>query len=218
MLQDISKRERKCQIEETTDIPTHVELYKIIQELARKQIKMEEQIKKLQTKQRKINIIEWLNKNKIPEIGYDEWMKNITMNHSIVEYLFENTIMDTIDNIFNLHLNSQKVNPLICVNQKANIIYIYENEEIKWKKMTMEEFVILLKTIDRKLFRMMCDWQKENMQKLNNDDYLEIKFNNAMIKLTGVNYNLESSIVSKIRTNLYNKKKYDLSIIENEYE
>jgi len=218
MLQDISKRERKCQIEETTDIPTHVELYKIIQELARKQIKMEEQIKKLQTKQRKINIIEWLNKNKIPEIGYDEWMKNITMNHSIVEYLFENTIMDTIDNIFNLHLNSQKVNPLICVNQKANIIYIYENEEIKWKKMTIEEFVILLKTIDRKLFRMMCDWQKENMQKLNNDDYLEIKFNKAMIKLTGVNYNLESSIVSKIRTNLYNKKKYDLSIIENEYE
>jgi len=226
MLQNISKREKKCQEEETTDIPTHLELYKIIQELAHKQVKLEEQIKKLQTKQRKINIIEWLNKNKVPEISFQEWMNNISMNNEFIEYLFENSIVDTINHILyteifkdNTYLqNTQTQPPIFSAVQKANMLYMYHDSEKKWQKMSLEEFVILLKTIDKKLFKAMCDWQKENMTKMQKDDYLEIKFNKGMIKLTGVSYNSESQIVSKIRTSMYNKIKEDMCIVEMEFE
>jgi hypothetical protein len=219
ILQDISKRDKKINAEETTNIPTNLELYKIILELSSKQEKLENQIKKLQTNQKKMDVIDWLNKNITPEKSYYEWIEQINIDNYVIDFLFEKSLADTLSFVINKHLYSSiSLNPLFGFKQKTNMLYKYNNHEIKWTKLNQEDFIFLLKNIEKILFNSMCLWQKENIVLLQNDNYLEIKFNNAMIKLTSACYDSESSLLSKVRTNLYNKIKYELSLCEMIFE
>ena len=223
ILQDISKREEKCQNEETTNIPSQIELYKIIQELAFKQVKLEEQIKKLQTKKQKIKVVDWLNKNRTPSISFNDWIKEITIDNSIIEMIFNDNIVQTINTILmnKIKSTSENKSPVYGFIQKSNLLYIYvpETDDSKcWKKITPDEFVDLLKCIDRKLLLAMFAWQKENSKKLSKDDKLDTMFSKAMIKISSTSYDINSIQVSKIRTNLYNNIKYDLTNVEMEYE
>jgi len=219
ILQDISKREKSILTEESTNIPTNLELYKVILELCSKQEKLENQIKKLQNTQKKINVIDWLNKNIVPEISYYEWIKHINIDNFVIDFLFEKSITDTLSFIINKHLYSSiSLNPLFGFIQKTNLLYKYENHEMKWVKLTQEDFIYLLKNIEKILFKSMCTWQKENICLLQKDEYLETKFNNAMIKITSAIYDSESLVLTKVRTNLYNKIKYELSLCEMIFE
>ena len=123
--QNRSKREKEIINEETNDIPTYIELVKIVQELALKNEKLQEKMEKVEKwieyKKKKINIVDWLNNNRIPNKSFDEWIININVDITDIEYLMENTIFQTIHKVWDKEFNSEDILPISCFAQKQNI-------------------------------------------------------------------------------------------------
>ena len=228
------KREEKCIEEESTSIPSNKQLFNIIQELAYeyKNIKNEliELKKWVETKKKKINIIEWLTnkKNSLPQQSFEEWYKIIKVDETDIEILMNENMLQTINNIIHKNLKeySELSSPLIAFNQKINNIYIYSSRlksSTEWIKMTQEDFIIFLKKIHSKILGALCDWYSKNKEQVKKNEKLGDTYNNAMLKLMSVEFineksNTSSSIASKIRTNLYNSIKNNLDNVEIEFE
>jgi tRNA(Ser,Leu) C12 N-acetylase TAN1 len=90
-----SKNSVTIENEEDNDIPSQKKIYQILLELGSKFNKLEEKVDELNKwvvkKKKKINVIEWLNTNVIPEIKFDNLIEKIVINQDDVKYLFENT-------------------------------------------------------------------------------------------------------------------------------
>ena len=94
-----SKREKRCEKEESSDIPTTQQLYGIIQELALKYKILEEKMEGMQKwvdkKKKKLNVIQWLNTKTIPSIAYANWMEQLFAIEEHVEILIEQSMAQT---------------------------------------------------------------------------------------------------------------------------
>lgn len=217
-----TKREKICDKEETTDIPTTKQLYNIIQELAVKYSKMETKMEEMQKwvdkKKKKINVIEWLNANIIPQMTFTEWTKSFIINEEHIQILIEQNMIATVALIFDKNLQNLQIvpYPIQCFVQKPNLFYIYE-EDRKWVQYTATDFIILFRKIHSKILSALIDWYNKNLVKINNSDKMSEVYNKTLIKLMSANFTIEYT--SKIRINLYNYLKKDMkTIMEYEFE
>ena len=239
-----SKREKLIESEEAQDIPTYHELVKIINELSRKYVKMEEKIEKLQraayTKEKKIDILNWLNSNNItPDFDFMNWVdNNFIISRRHLECLMEDNIFKTVQSIFEDAFSDENFNyPIKCFSQKVGVFYIYEEEcdsnetTFIWKKMELKHMIILLGKIQKNLISYLLSWKNEKQDKLgvhhdededehddNNNNYTKIleKFNKVSLKLMNISFKQDTTL-SKMQTNLYNYLKkefvqFDISI------
>lgn len=226
-----SKREKKCKGQELSDIPTHTQLFLIVQELALKnqilETKMIEMQKWVENKKKKLNVILWLNTNITPSITYTEWANGLNVTQDDLQYLIEQNITDTIAGIIRKNLLPQegKSHPLFCFVQKSNVFYIYDNisseqeKEQEWVLLTTEIFIKLLNKIHFKMVRELCIWRDKNREAIREVDSVGLLFCKTNTKLMGVNFAPESLLVSKVRTSIYNYAKTDLkNMIEYEFE
>ena len=218
-----SKRELEIEVEESSDIPTYNQLVQIVQEMSLKIIKMEEKIEKMQKyitiKNRKTNILLWLNKNLIANIGFLEWVHSylfVKAEHFENLMKNDNTIYNILQYILQDNLSEQKdfIYPLVCLSQKNGVFYICdkkENGDMEWQQMTLNDMVLILKLVQNKMIREITIWKEENNKKFDDDAKLAISFNKAVIKLMDINLSQES-IINKIKNGLYNCLKKDLNI------
>lgn len=226
-----TKREKKCEEEESTDIPTTKQLYNIIQELAIKYQAMEQKMNDMQkwveTKKRKLNVIQWLNTNILIEpatsIFIQNWIQTIQVNEEHIEILIEGNMFQTLSSILKDHLKkdkrASKTTPLYCLTQKANLFYCYNDENKKWSHFASEEFIVMLKRIHAKIVKALCEWHDKNISRINGSDKMEILYNQTMIKVMSANFTHDAQIVSKIRNDLYQQLKTDMkNVIEYEFE
>ena len=91
--------------EDEIEVPSQRKLYLMLLEFADKFNNLEEkvnEINKLVIKdKKKINIIKWLNDNMRPQINFNQLFERIIINDTDdVDYLFENSFIDTLNNIF----------------------------------------------------------------------------------------------------------------------
>jgi hypothetical protein len=227
-----SKRERKIDLEEVEDIPSHYQLAKIVQELTLNKIKMEEKMKKMEekianltnSKKRKLNIVLWLNTNIVPTIGFLEWVNtSLTVKPTHFEILMENTIFYTIHKIFeeNLLENTDFIYPITCFLQKNGIFYICEKQSDgspEWRKLIVDDMILILNTIQKNLIKELTKWKLKNQNKFDDDSKLSILFNKSVIKLMNVPFSQDHNL-SRIKNSLYNYLKKDLkSVVEFDLE
>ena len=227
-----SKRERKIDLEEVEDIPSHYQLAKIVQELILNKIKMEEKMKKMEekianltnSKKRKLNIVLWLNTNIVPAIGFLEWVNtSLIVKPKHFEILMENTIFYTIHQIFeeNLLENTDFIYPITCFSQKNGIFYICEKQfdgSLEWKKLILDDMILILNTIKKNLIKELTKWKLKNQHKFDDDNKLSILFNKSVIKLMNIKFS-QTNNLSRIKNGLYNYLKKDLkSVIEFDFE
>jgi hypothetical protein len=213
-----SAREKKCEEEETSNIPSTRQLYSIIQELAFKYQIMEQKMNDMQKwvekKKKKINVIQWLNANCEPAINIQNWIQTIQVTEEHIETLIEHNMTKTISAIINKKLSivqdSTYIHPLYCLTQKANLFYCYNSEEEKWQQFSTDDFIIMLKKIHRKILTALCEWHDKNIDRINSNDKMQILYNKTMIKLMSANFTQDSQILSKIRGELYQRLKIDL--------
>ena len=219
--------EKQCEEEETTSVPSVKHLYTIIQELAIKYQNLEEKMNNVQkwveTKKRKLNVIQWLNANREPNIDLQTWIKSIQVNEEHIEILIEHNMIKTINDIFKKKISSAKdsayIHPIFGLTQKENLLYCYNSFEEKWIKLSTDELIIILKNIHRKILIALCEWRDKNSDRINSSDKMEILYNKTMIKLMSVNFTQDSQILSKARSELYNNVKTDLKhLVEYEFE
>jgi hypothetical protein len=220
-------REKICEEEESSNLPSTKQLYKIIQELATKYKNMEEKMNDMQKwvdkKKRKIKVIQWLNVNIKPNVSIQTWMQNLQATEEDVEILIEQNMTKTISSILNKKLKDDQdkkcVNPLYCVSQKTNLFYCYISDEEKWKQFSTDEFINMLKRIHSKILNALCEWYDKNIDRINQSDKMQLLYNKTMIKLMSANFTQDAQILSKIRSELYQHLKVDLTnVIECEFE
>jgi len=229
------KREEKCEEEETTSIPTLSTLYNIVQELALENKKMREEISELHkhlTKgMKKVNILEWLNtdiqnQQSIPTKTFKEFMKTIQVTQNAVHILMNDTALQTILHIVqeNFQSNSSLEVPIKAFSQKNNSIYIYNtnntppSSSTTWKKLQSEEFILLLKHIHSKILSQLCEWYNKNKTEILRGEKLSDIYDKTLHKLMSVDFETSPTLVSKIRTYLYNLIKIDLKSVEYNFE
>jgi hypothetical protein len=222
-----SQRERQIEYEEYTDVPTHFELVKIVQELTFKLTKMEESVAQMQSivnkKKHKLNVIVWLNTNIIPYVGFVEWINTyfvVTTEHIKTLMDSSNTIYYTIQQIFedNLSNNNDIIHPICCYTQKNNVIYICdktENDTLEWRQLQINDFKLLLKILYNNLIKEISIWKTQNENEDN--DKISILFNKGIIKIMNISFT-QDNVMNKIKAGLYNYLKTDLKLIEFEFE
>lgn len=222
-----SKREKQIDFEESTDIPSHSQLVKIVQELTLKMMKMEEKMEEMQKwvekKKRKLNIVSWLNSSVTPTVGFLEWVKTcLIIKQEHFENLMENTLFHTIQFIFedNLCDKDDFVYPIACFLQKNGVFYICEKKEDgtpEWRELVLSDMVLILKQIQNGMFRELTKWKVENKQKFDENDKISILFNKSVIKLTEISFSQDHKL-SRIKNSLFNYLKMDLKSVEFEFE
>ena len=209
-----TKREKICDEEENTDIPSRAQLYQIIQELAAKydslNEKMQEMQKWVQTKKKKLDIIQWLNTNKPVtnvSLSFQIWTKKIQVQETHIQLLMEENIVQTINTILRDNLLNEK--PVAAFVQKNNIIYCQDETTCNWKQLESDEFILLIKQIHSKILRELCEWRNKNASEIASNDKMSELYNKTVIKLMGLNFSQDSTALSKIRVNLYNSLKIE---------
>jgi hypothetical protein len=238
-----SKRLKMCEEEETTNVPSVLQLYNIIQEMALKQQKMEEKMNEMQKwidkKKKKLNVVHWLNTQFTPLATFEIRVKSIAVIQEDISVLIEQNFVQTVVNILKRNLSPPKdglvKEPFACFSEKNSVFYIYkerseetreelsadkkdEKSENKWSKMTPDEFTYLLRVIHSKLLNAICTWRDINSERIKYNDKFAELYNKTVIKLMGVDFNQEATL-SKIRTPLYNYLKGDLkNMVEYDYE
>lgn len=220
----LNTSKNKNDIEDEDETPSQKKLYKILLELGNKFNKLEEKVNEMEKwivkKKKKINIIEWLNTNIIPEAIFGSLNEKITIDYDDVNYLFENTFIDTLNNIFSRTIYNIQENkyPIYAFSQKSNTFYYYENEELKWSEISKEILIKFLDKIFMKLLKKFSDWKKEHVNEINNDEKLSLLCDKTSIKMMSVDFKQES-IFGKIKSNMYSRMKTDLkALIEYEFE
>lgn len=238
-----SKRLKSCEEEETTNVPSTLQLYNIIQELAFKQQKMEEKMDEMQKwidkKKKKLNVIHWLNTQFAPPSNFEPRTRSLVVIQEDITVLIENSFAQTVSNILKRNLNPPKdglvKEPIVCFTEKSSVFYIYkpkqdqqkeqqkeqqqdQQKENEWTKMTPDEFVFILRVIHSKLLNALCRWRDINNERIKYNDKFADLYNKTVIKLMGADFNQESTL-SKIRAPLYNYLKGDLkNMVEYDYE
>ncbi len=218
-----TKNEIKVETEEAADIPNHLQLVKIVQELSLKLYKMEEKMEEMQQwvdkKKKQLNILE--NLNALPEKPihtFKQWLTNsITIMQTDVENLMVNSLNYTFNKIFEREINTEtNYNyPIKSFIEKQSMIYIYdldeEKGETKWKQMNSNDFILLLKTMQMNLISALSKWKTDNKGQFDESDKIAELFNKAIIKLMNLSFT-QDAMYSKIRSGLYNYLKINYSV------
>jgi hypothetical protein len=219
-----SKLELQVAVEEAPDKPTYDQLVKIVQELSIKYVKMEEKMGEMQQyidrKKKKVNVIGWLNAHVRPTTGYIEWANSIvSVEPSHFLYLLrpETTIFEMLHEVFAYNLEKcDFICPLTCFAQKNGVFYICEPEPngllCAWRELELEDFVLLLKQIQKKMIGELSDWRKENQKLFYDNDKIADQFNKAVIKLMNITF-VQDANMSKIKNSLYHYLRKDLDCL-----
>jgi hypothetical protein len=206
------------------DVPSQRKMYQMILELGKKLNGLDEKVDELNKwvikKKKNINVVEWLNNNIKPNIHFDLLSEKIIINKDDIQYLFQNSFADTLNNIFsrNIYNISETEYPIFAFVQKSSTFYIYENETIGWIEVPKETLVKFLNRVHIKLYRVYLEWKKENRNKIDADEKLSLLCDKTTCKMMDVDFRQES-ILSKIRSNMYSRMKTDMkALVEYDFE
>lgn len=195
------------------------ELYELISEIALRQTKVEEQVSTLtkwvNTKRKKLSIINWLNENAKANITYSEWKDKLQINKKHLETIFQYDYIEGISNIIkeNLLLQEEEILCFKAFDQKENALFVYTEEG--WILLSPENFESLLVLIDKLLMKEFVIWQDE-LKKTSKNDYFELFAENVQ-KVMGGHFTREQ-ILSRVKKNIFKHLKMNLrNIIQFEF-
>ena len=213
--------------EDEEDVPSNRKLYQILLELGNRFNKLEDRMDEINKwvikKKKKINVIEWLNLNMKPDIKFDNLTEKILINHDDINYLFENSFIETLNNLFSKSIynqinDSELVNPIFAFVQKTNIFYIYENREEGWMELSKEKLIKFLNKVHMKLFRIFSEYKRLHSDRLRNDESFSVLCDKTSVKMMNIDFRQET-VLGKIRSIMYSKMKTDMkALVEYEFE
>ena len=206
--------------------------------------KMEEMTKWTEIKKRKLNVIEWLNETNLSTISFNEWSSsNILITRKHLDIMFKHDYIHGCIEIIKDLLSSTDLNklPLKSFNQKENTLFIAtlvtsnceeegndndndndndknkeSSSDIKWEIMSDKMFIEFISKISKQLLTEFIKWQKENTDKIYEDEFSN-KYAVNFQKILGGN-NTQEYNNSRIKKELYKYLKTNLkNIIEYEF-
>ena len=205
-------------------------------ELGQKYNKLEEKVDEINKwvvkKKKKINVVEWLNANMVPNLVFEKLHEKITIIDSDIEFLLENSFLYTINEVFtrtiyNMEGESEIKIPLFAFVQKANIFYIFDknvnNKDVDdnnavWMELPRDKLMRFLMRIQMKISKAFCEWKKKKTDKNRDDDHFDVLCDKTIVKIMGTEFNQDATF-GKMKAIMYNKMKADMkALIEYEFE
>lgn len=215
--------------DEDEELPSQRRLFQMLLELGNKYNKLEEKVEELNKwvikKKKKINVVEWLNTNIIPETNFDNLIERIVITNDDIQSLFESSFMDTLNQIFARSIyktgdeeDGHENTPIFAFAQNNNAFYIYENKDIGWLLLSKEKLMNFMNKVYMKLFRVYTDYKRENSDKIRDDEKFSLLCDKTSVKLMGVDFR-QDAVLSKIKSNMYSRMKTDMkALVEYEFE
>lgn len=202
-----SKRDEICEKEENMDIPTLLQLYKIIQELATKNAILEKKVdaftNQMIQRNKKINVIVILNSKPNPIINFHDWIQTIEFLKEDINTLITESVCQTILNLIKKSIDHKQQIPICCFQHKSNTFYIFENTKDKWIKMETSVFSSILKQIHYKILLVFTNWYSENNTKNNQSDKEQIIYSNTLKKLMSTELDETCPVFNKLKNGLF---------------
>lgn len=219
----IKKTPRERKIELNEDLPTHKELYLMVQELGFKYVELTkkndmliQELTKVKNlcyknnsnknknlhennnieKKEIINLQDWLNEFQITDNQFEEFVKN-------------NYFLEGILDIFLCQYEQDKDNaPIKIRSNKESTIYVVIDS--KWKQLTRNILIDIIKKIQQKLIRNLSNWQSKHGINIVNDKELSNNYTKylELIMMSSGTDNLNSvEFFHKFRNKLFDKLK-----------
>ena len=127
-----SVKELRLENQELDDTPSLRALYDVVLEMASKMSSMEQKMKEMSkwidSKKRKINIVDWLNLNykSADMLSIENFIMNIKVEYRHLDYLFKqdynSTILFVLQEILPLN---HELNPIKAFTHKPNVLFAY---------------------------------------------------------------------------------------------
>lgn len=209
-----SRREKEKELEQLDSIPSLSCLFNITKELLVKYDKLQkdhDNLKQLVYKrQKKINVIQWLNNNINNIEDFDIWYKNLTFNIDHLEYIFKLGNIDGLIEILNNIIIDKNNIPIKCFGEKENTFYIF-NKNNNWKIITNEQLIQFIKNLNRKITNLFGSWQENNKHKLQDEKFAE-EYILKMQKVIGKDIPFEIE-ANKIKNKIYKLLKTNIKTL-----
>ena len=194
----------KCEreIENSNNKETIPRLFEMIEKLIENQNKMQLEIENLKAnlnrKNKKINVIDWLNeKEEIKGDFTDDW-NNIKLTEEDLYIIFDKGFVKGIAEILNN--NFIKFETVKCFNEKKQLIYIYKSKN--WQEIKKEEWEEIIKKVNSQLLVLFKHYQDQNLEQLEDEGYHK-RLNGYLSKILCVELTFEIKS-NRIKTSVYN--------------
>lgn len=197
-------------IERSSNAPSISQLYEMIQSLTEKynavQSELESVKRQINIKNKKLDIITWLNTHSISNKNSDMFQltKSIRIDDNELNIIFDKGFVEGVVEIIRNYFNIQQeagCEFIRCFQQKKNIIYIFSDDN--WKILTIEEFTKIIHEINVKVFSAFNLYRESNIDRLDQDDF-QVTFTNNFNKLICTNLSFEQQCV-RIKNKLFSE-------------
>ena len=220
--QNVFKHMIICQINKkdlnnTELIPTHKEMWIIIQKLYEENTKQKKKIENLERivnkDVKKLNMLDWLNQND-KGLDIDDWLKtNVIVTMEDLNMIFKSDYTRGLSNILTNNINNDENNPFRAFSHKTRQLYIYE--KYTWKKCNKTDIMKIFGRLSLNILKMSKvydnslskgqKWGADNMQYLKNCDKIMVV--DTRKKERYYKY-IESSIIDLTKKNLNDMAKF----------
>jgi hypothetical protein len=204
------RREQENEIDAYEKTPTPKEMFRLIQELSLRINKLERENAELkQYHRKKMNIMDWLNKNRKPNVTLEAWKESIFNNiKDNLETVYKNDLLTGIIEVLNSTINNEEVMPICAFDIKQNTLYTFDNEKNTWEILEHSEFDKLIGRISHNFLvefnRCWCMVHKERIER--DDTYKEL-YIEYYKKILGGDRLTNESRSNRIRQAFYMKLK-----------
>lgn len=153
----------KENLDKCISLPTKKEMWVIIQQQNKYIQDLKKRVDLLEKNTnkdiKKINIIQWLNKNIEPNVDINIWIKNLSI-HTENMYLIWRTDFDNgLNIILENNIISEEVLPFKAFNHKNKELYIYNKKN--WEKCSNQILQKIFNKIQTELIRRHLEYDKE---------------------------------------------------------
>lgn len=158
-------------------LPTKKEMWIIIQQQNKSittLLKRVEVLEKSINKDvKKINIIEWLSVNVIPDIDINLWIKNLKIKIEIMYLIWRTTFENGLEVILENSIAQKGILPFKAFNHKNKELFVYNSK--RWEKCSTKILKKIFDKIQTELVRRHLEFDKEKgtMKKAPTTDYLK---------------------------------------------
>jgi len=202
------------------DLPSQREMYLFMKEMAHKCHELEKKMEKIEQTvniRQKKQIITWLNMHRTSNIvPLYEWAQSLTISDDILDTVFKKDltegIKEVISNNMGEHKKSHHLIPLAAFTQKANTLYVY-NENGEWSTSTNENVEKIVFIISQVIMRKFVIWMEENEAAISQSEEKKDEEIMYMIKINGSNVSDEKR-ASDIKKWLITTLEEDLILYE----
>jgi len=211
-------RERRLETEESSDLPSLRNMYDVVMELVNKMSHMEDKIKELTTllgqKEKKVNMVDWLNTqhvlNKYEVVPFEKLIGLIKVERKHLEFLFKNDYTSAIMMVLKECISGEN-STIRSFVQKPNMLFVYANDSskaneanassVQWMIMPDNLIQQLIHIVEKLLLCDFVKWQKENSDKMEQDDFA-VKYATNVKKIIGGNLTRDQ-LCSRVKSEIY---------------